>query len=58
MQSKSAISARRSVIYVLKSVRILPLDDKAIISAQLVDIDEPPTNGTEELDVKIDCLFL
>ncbi|MGB7883364.1 MAG: hypothetical protein WBL44_11595 [Nitrososphaeraceae archaeon] len=26
-----------------------------LLSAQLVDIDEPPTNATEELDVKIDA---
>lgn len=26
-------------------------DDKSIVSAQVVDVDEPPTNATEELDV-------
>lgn len=31
------------------------LGDKSIASAQVVDMDEPPTNATEELDVKIDA---
>lgn len=29
--------------------------EESVVSAQLVDIDEPPTNATEELDVKIDA---
>lgn len=33
----------------------LPGEDISIVSAQLVDVDEPPTNATEELDVKIDA---
>jgi hypothetical protein len=30
----------------------LPGEDRSIVSAQVVDVDEPPTNATEELDVK------
>jgi hypothetical protein len=31
-------------------------DDKFhVVNAQVVDVDEPPTNATEELDVKIDA---
>lgn len=41
------------VTAILIVMSISPLDDEAIISAQVVDIDELPTNVTEELDVKI-----
>lgn len=39
------------------AVFTLSLDDndKSIVLAQVVDIDEPPTNATEELDVKVDA---
>jgi hypothetical protein len=30
-------------------------DDTSYVDAQVVDVDEPPTNATEELDVKIDA---
>jgi hypothetical protein len=30
-------------------------DDNNIANAQVVDVDEPPTNATEELDVKVDA---
>ena len=32
----------------------LPIEYKFNVSAQVVDVDEPPTNATEELDVKVD----
>jgi hypothetical protein len=32
-----------------------PGEDKSNVNAQVVDVDEPPTNATEELDVKIDA---
>lgn len=34
---------------------LLADDDKSAVNAQVVDVDEPPTNATEELDVKIDA---
>lgn len=30
-------------------------DDDYVANAQVVDVDEPPTNATEELDVKVDA---
>lgn len=30
-------------------------DDIYVANAQVVDVDEPPTNATEELDVKVDA---
>jgi hypothetical protein len=33
----------------------LPGEDKYNVNAQVVDVDEPPTNATEELDVKVDA---
>jgi hypothetical protein len=43
------------VAAVLVGVYLSLLDDISIANGQVVDMDEPPTNATEELDVKIDA---
>lgn len=37
------------------AVFFLLTNDMSIIDAQVIVVDEPPTNATEELDVKIDA---
>jgi hypothetical protein len=42
------------VLTTILAVGVFADEDKSNVSAQVVDIDEPPTNATEELDVKVD----
>lgn len=44
-----------SAVITILAIFISLLGDKSIVSAQVVDVDEPLTNATEELDVKIDA---
>jgi Ca2+-binding RTX toxin-like protein len=44
-----------AVFAVVVVLALLSDGDKSIGSAQVVDVDEPPTNATEELDVKVDA---
>jgi len=44
-----------AIVLVVAVFLALASIEESVVSAQLVDIDEPPTNATEELDVKIDA---
>jgi hypothetical protein len=52
----SAVTAAFLIAISLVSfIDVVNDDDKSIANAQVEDVDEPPTNATEELDVKIDA---
>jgi hypothetical protein len=52
----SAVTAAFLIAISLVSfIDVVNDNDKSIANAQVVDVDEPPTNATEELDVKVDA---
>jgi hypothetical protein len=53
--SRSMILSNAITTLLIPMVCLLVFNDKSNVDAQPVVVDEPPTNATEELDVKIDA---
>jgi hypothetical protein len=55
VSSRFAISAYLITALLTITLCVSAFDGTFNVDAQVVDVDEPPTNATEELDVKIDA---